>query len=230
LSAIQERFRVQEDAIHTFVVNTTAADTFAEAGYHWVMIVVYKEVGAIKWGFANSLGGMIRPLLEDVQKTFNPRLINVADVKRRSLLARYRDLLERVYSRLEIVETPATPQDDKIHGLQFVMQRLYNGISVDCLEVPELQKQLYRILPSLFSWLQTNDGFIAELIDVHPTADGDEHTVRWVAEKIYEKYTEKDADLDLLLSPYLADVLGWETEFSVLGRASAAGEAARSGE
>jgi hypothetical protein len=228
LSAIQERFRVQEDAIHTFIVNTTVADTFAEAGYHWVMIVVYKEAGAIKWGFANSLGGMIPSLLEDVRKTFDPRVINVVGVKRRSLLARYSDLLGRVYSRLELVETPTTPQDDKIHGLQFVMQRLYNGISVDCLEVPELNIKLQDIFTSLLGWLKVNPAFDTKIIDVHPTGKGDKHSVRWVAEKIYEKYSQKDRRIGSLFLPYLV-VDAAAPASGISGGAAAGGGGAASG-
>ena len=228
LGAIQERFRVQEDAIHTFIVNTTAADTFAQAGYHWVMIVVYKEAGAIKWGFANSLGGMIQPLLQDVRKTFDPLVINVAGVKRRSLLARYSDLLGRVYSRLHLVETPSTSEVDKEEGLQFVMQRLYNGISVDCLEVPELNTKLQDIFISLLGWLKVNPAFDTKIIDVHPTGEGDEHSVRWVAEKIYEKYRQKDRRIGSLFLPYLV-VDAAAPASGISGGAAAGGGGAASG-
>jgi len=208
LKNIQKRFMIQKRAMHAFVVNTSAANTNGQSGVHWITMVMYKQDKKIKWAFASSLPGYTE-IISHVQKTFDFSIVNVRDVKYRSLVTSNADAISRFEQQVENFYHANISLVDRIRGffgykissfderknaLESILQKLYNPTFVQAMQVPEYKEKISSIIQGLFYFLDENQSlYNTELYNMSLNERVvDLKTLSAILKKIYTQYNSAD--------------------------------------
>lgn len=211
LQKIKERFASQENAIHTFIVNTSAAHTHGQSGVHWITMVMYKEDKKVKWAFTSSLPGYTE-IIPYVQKTFDFSMVNVRDIKQRSLVASNADVIARFEQQVDDFYHANLSLTDRIRSLfgytisrfeerkvllQSILQKLYHSTFIDAMQVSEYKEKISSIIRGLLYFLDENQKvYFAELYDMSLDENKpDIKTMPAILEKMYNNYRAVDAHI-----------------------------------